>query len=109
MDLPKPFNLLMPLRGNAFTVEVWSHVDGQILCKRPGDAAAQPVSVVRLFTRRTDKASTQVWVDIPQLQPQAMLEGFLRAGALIGKAVTFSATGRGSTRRDTIHIKPLGG
>lgn len=109
MELPRPFNLLMPLKGNAFTVEVWSCVDGEILCKRKGDTEAQPVECTRIYTRRLDKPSTQVWVDVPQRQPQAMLEGFLRSGAIVGKAVTFRASGRGSTRRDTIHIKPIGG
>lgn len=106
-QLAKPFNLLMPFRGHKLTVEVQAQTTGELPAMMPGATEPKLLPTTRLFTRRLDKVSPAAYVDVTCSQPQAMLEGFLRSGALIGKAVTFRATGRGPMRRDTIHIKPM--
>lgn len=105
--LAKPYNLLMPFKGHRLTVEVQQHTAGELLAMMKGAAEPKPIPTVRLFTRRIDKQSPAVHVDVTCAQPQAMLEGFLQTGRLIGRAVTFRASGRGRTRRDTIHIARL--
>ncbi len=107
-QLAKPFNLLMPFRRHKLTVEVLAQVNGELPAMMKGATEPKLLPTIRLFTRRLDKVSPAAYVDVTCTQPQAMLEGFLRSGALIGKAVTFRATGRGPTRRDTIHIARLG-
>jgi hypothetical protein len=106
-QLAKPFNLLMPFKGHSLTVAVQAHVSGELPAMMKGATEPKLLPTIRLFTRRLDKTTPAAYVDVTCSQPQAMLEGFLRSGALIGKAVTFRASGRGPTRRDTIHIKRL--
>jgi len=104
-QLARPFNLLMPFKGHKLTVEVQAHVAGELPAMMKGATEPKHLPTTRLFTRRLDKSTPAAYVDVTCSQPQAMLEGFLRTGSLIGKAVTFRASGRGPTRRDTIHIK----
>jgi hypothetical protein len=106
-ELTKPFNLLMPFKGHRLTVEVQQHAQGELPAMMKGAGEPKLLPTVRLFTRRLDKTSPASYVDVTCSQPQAMLHGFLQNGALIGRAVTFWATGRGPTRRDTIHIARL--
>lgn len=106
-QLAKPFNLLMPFKGHKLTVEVQAHVAGHLPAMMKGATDPKLIPTTRLFTRRLDKVTPAAYVDVTCSQPQAMLEGFLRTGSLIGKAVTFRASGRGPTRRDTIHIARL--
>lgn len=106
-QLARPFNLLMPFKGHSLTVEVQGHASGELPAMMKGATDPKLIPTIRLFTRRLDKPSPAAWVDVTCSQPQAMLEGFLRTGSLIGKSVTFRAAGRGATRRDTIHIKRL--
>lgn len=106
-QLARPFNLLMPFKGHRVTVEVQAHVSGELPAMMKGATEPKLLPTIRLFTRRLDKQSPAAYVDVTCSQPQAMLEGFLRSGVLIGKAVTFRASGRGPTRRDTIHITRL--
>jgi hypothetical protein len=108
-QLAKPFNLLMPFRGHKLTVQVQSQVSGELPAMMKGATEPKMLPTIRLFTRRLDKQTPAAYVDVTCTQPQAMLEGFLRSGSLIGKAVTFRASGKGPTRRDTIHIKRIGG
>lgn len=106
-DLLKPFNILMPFKGHKLTVEVQQHTAGELPAMMKGATEPKPIPTVRLFTRRLDKLSPATHVDVTCSQPQAMLEGFLQTGRLIGRAVTFRASGRGRTRRDTIYITRL--
>ena len=106
-ELTKPFNLLMPFKGHRLTVEVHQHSTGDLPAMMKGASEAKLIPTVRLFTRRLDKQSPATHVDVTCSQPQAMLEGFLQNGRLVGRAVTFRASGRGPTRRDTIHIARL--
>ena len=108
-QLAKPFNLLMPFKGHRLTVEVQAHVSGELPALMKGTTEPKLLPTIRLFTRRLDKTTPAAYVDVTCSQPQAMLEGFLRTGSLIGKAVTFRASGRGPTRRDTIHIARISG
>lgn len=107
-QLTRPFNILMPFKGHSLTVEVQAHVTGALPAMMKGATEPKLLPTTRLFTRRLDKPSPAAWIDVTCSQPQAMLEGFLRTGSLVGKAVTFRAAGRGATRRDSIHIKRLG-
>lgn len=107
VTLAKPYNLLMPFKGHRLTVEVQQHTAGELPAQIKGETDPKLIPTVRLFTRRIDKQSPAVHVDVTCSQPQSMLEGFLQTGRLIGRAVTFRASGRGRTRRDTIHITRL--
>lgn len=107
IELPRPLNLLMPFRGHRITVQVHSHVPGEITVAAGENGAPKTIACTRLFTTRLDKDSPAMHVDVTSQQPAAMLEGFLMSGAHVGKAITFRARGRGPRRRDTIHIKPI--
>lgn len=108
IELAKPFNLLMPFKGHKLTVEVRQHTTGDLPAMMKGATEPKMIPTTRLFTRRLDKPTPANYVDVTCSQPRAMLEGFLQNGVLVGRAITFRASGRGPTRRDTIHIKRLG-
>ncbi len=109
LKLAKPFNLLMPFKGHTITVEIRQHTVGELPAMMKGATEHKMLQTTRLFTRRLDKPTPATYVDVTCSQPQAMLEGFLKNGSLVGRAVTFRASGRGPTRRDTIHMRRLGG
>lgn len=109
MELVKPYNLLMPYRGHSLTVQVLAHTRGELMANLEKDAAPTPLTAIRLHTRRLDKASKMVHVDITSTQVHAMLDGFLRLGTIHGKAVEFRSRGIGAIRRDSVHLKPMGG
>jgi len=109
MELVKPYNILMPFRGHKLTVEVFAHSSGELPAMLGKDTAPTPLPTIRLYTRRLDKPSKMTHVDITTTQVQAMLDGFLRLGTIGGKAVEFRSRGQGPTRRDSVHIRPIGG
>ena len=109
MELAKPYNLLMPFRGHKLSVEVLAHSSGELPSQLEKDAAPVPLPATRLYTRRLDKPSRMSYVDVTTKQVQAMLDGFLRLGTIGGKAITFRSRGQGPNRRDSIHIRPIGG
>jgi len=108
ITLAKPFNLLMPFKGHQLTVHIRQHTVGELPAMMKDATEPKMLPAIRLFTRRLDKQTPATYVDVTCSQPQAMLDGFLKNGVLGGRAVTFRASGRGATRRDTIHMRRLG-
>ncbi len=88
-------------------MEIFAHVDGEVLVDLLGDGVMVDLPAIRLFGRRLDKYSPAAYWDSTTKQVQAILLPWLRSGLLIGKSVSFSTRGRGAARRDTIVIGPI--
>ena len=109
MEFSRPINLLMPFRGHRIVVRIHGHLDGEIQAKAGTDGKLKAVATRRIFTSRVDKPSRFSHVDVTCTKPAAMLDGWLKTGAITQHEVEFRACGRGPTRRDTLHFTRIGG
>jgi hypothetical protein len=105
--LVKPYHPIVPLKGYKWSLEIHGSLEGHILADVNKDGNLVEIPTLRIFGRRLDKYSANRYWDVTTSQLSAMLEAFLRVGALVGKSVTFSTVGKGRTRRDTISIGPI--
>ncbi len=62
---------------------------------------------VRLLTRPLVSPEGPYVIDVTSSAVNAMLEGFLKSGAHVGKRLSWSSRGFGIRRRDTVKIEPL--
>lgn len=107
MEFSKPINLLMPFKGHRIVVRIHGHLDGTIAAQAGPGGELKAIPTRRLFTSRVDKPSRYSHVDVTCTKPSAMLDGWLKTGAITQNEVEFRACGRGPTRRDTIHLRRI--
>ena len=62
---------------------------------------------VRLLVNQLEGDTPINTIDITSTAAIAMLDGFLKTGAHVGKRLAWRSGGTGRFRRDTIHFKPI--
>lgn len=102
-----PYNPITPQNGVSETIEIQGSLEGSILADINHDGKPVEIPALRLFGRRLDQWSSVSYWDVTPSKLRAMLEGLLRSGTLIGKAVSIHSVGHGPQRRDTLSVGPI--
>lgn len=104
-----PFFRWSQIVRKAGAVEILAHHEVQVpaLGENQDGPAGRPG--IRLIVRPLGDSPFYDTIDITSTQAIAMLEGYLRSGAHVGKAITWRSGGTGAHRRDTIMLKPVRG
>jgi len=87
------------------TVKLTGHHADVVPAEGAGVGGANGRPGVRLMVHPVATARPVYLLDVTSTAVQAMLEGFLRTGVAEGKFLSWSTSGFGRRRRDTIHIK----
>jgi len=88
-------------------VEVQGH--HQVDVPPLGQEAPHPLQRpgVRLLVSPIGGVPATATIDVTSTAVIAMLDGFLKSGAHVGKRLDWRATGFGLRRRDTLHLRPI--
>jgi hypothetical protein len=73
-----------------------------------GETETSPArAATRLLVRPLEGEDLPWHLDVTSTQVRTMLEGFLATGNHVGLRLSWRSRGFGSTRKDTIHLRPL--
>lgn len=89
------------------TVEILSHHETEVPAM--GESQEAPIGrpATRLIVRPLGDSPFYDTIDVTSTQARAMLEGYLRTGAHVGKSLSWVSRGTGKYRRDSIMLKPV--